>query len=132
MKEPHSNYQFNKVGIGFGSKSDFMSVKNETPGPSHYDMHIKQSLSYKSMKNNPKTPHGFFNKYDKYEKICYKGMEQHFYGRESKGPGAYLSQDYIHHSLSKRSQNYSIPKDNRGLLTHKVDTKPGPMNYSPD
>lgn len=48
MKDPHSNYSINKVSIGFGSKSDFMNVKqqNDTPGPNHYEMHIKESLSY--------------------------------------------------------------------------------------
>ena len=43
----------------------------------------------------PKTMYGFFNKYDKWDKTCYKGMEQSFYGREGKGPGAYLKQDFV-------------------------------------
>lgn len=63
--------------MGFGKKSDFMHVHpgNQTPGPSQYESFIKDSLSYKSVKKNPKSSNGFFNKYDKYEKICYKGME---------------------------------------------------------
>lgn len=30
------------------------------------------------------------NTFDKYDKICYKGMEKHFYLRETVGPGAYI------------------------------------------
>mmetsp|Transcript_5660 Transcript_5660/g.9738 ORF Transcript_5660/g.9738 Transcript_5660/m.9738 type:complete len:244 (-) Transcript_5660:250-981(-) len=105
-KEPGQNYQFNKVSIGVGEKSDFLGIKKSKllPGPDHYERHVKDSISYQSLKKNPKTPHGFYNNYDKYDKICYKGMEQHFYGRESQGPGYYLSQDYVSQSLSKKSQ----------------------------
>ena len=46
-------------------------------------------------KVNKNQPHTFANTYDKYEKICYKGMEQHFYLRESVGPGTYMSQDMV-------------------------------------
>jgi hypothetical protein len=40
-----------------------------------YDQHEINSISYLSKKNNPQTEFGFFNKFDKYEKTCYKGME---------------------------------------------------------
>ena len=77
VKEPGHNYDINKVSLGLGEKADFMRLKhgNDTPAPNHYESHIKESISYKSVKSNPKTPHGFYNKYDKYEKICHKGME---------------------------------------------------------
>jgi hypothetical protein len=52
------------------------------PG-SKYQNHEKNSISYISKKNHPKTANGFFNKYDKWERTCYKGMEQHFYMRET-------------------------------------------------
>jgi hypothetical protein len=48
-------------------------------------------MSFISKKRNPSSDFGFFNKFDKYDNICYKGMEKHFYGRETKGPGAYLN-----------------------------------------
>lgn len=59
-------------------------------------------------------------------------MEQHFYGRETKGPGAYLSQDFVHTSPSKAASKFSVPKQDRGLLTKPKDEKrisPGPGNY---
>lgn len=46
----------------------------QIPG-SKYNNHEINSISYMSKKQNPKTMHGFFNKYDKWEKTCYKGME---------------------------------------------------------
>ena len=84
-------YDFNKVSMGFGTKSDFTNGKATKfiPGPK-YDAHEINSIAYKSLRENPKTMNGFFNKYDKWDKTCYAGMEQHFYGREGKGPGAYV------------------------------------------
>lgn len=77
--------------MGIGKKYDFTKNKETeaSPGPEKYNQHIKNSISYKSAKMQ-KTLHGFYNKFDKQDKICHKGMEQHFYLRESKGPGAYL------------------------------------------
>ena len=65
-----------KVSMGIGKKSDFMKNKEAeaSPGPERYNQHIKNSISYKSG-NLPKQKNGFYNKYDKYEKICHKGME---------------------------------------------------------
>jgi hypothetical protein len=45
----------------------------------------------------------FYSKFEKYDKTCYKGMEQHFYGRETKGPGAYLKLGFIHLSPTKKA-----------------------------
>lgn len=81
---------------------------------------------------NPSSKNGFYNNFDKYDKICYKGMEQHFYLRESMGPGAYMTQDFIHESKTKMASKYSVPKKNRGLLTKGKHTSPGPMEYKPD
>ena len=61
----------------------------QIPG-AKYNSHEKNAMGYLSEKNNKKTAYGFFNNFDKYDKTCYKGMEQHFYMRETKGPGAYL------------------------------------------
>eukprot|EP00356_Strombidium_inclinatum_P007952 CAMPEP_0170482200 /NCGR_PEP_ID=MMETSP0208-20121228/2325_1 /TAXON_ID=197538 /ORGANISM="Strombidium inclinatum, Strain S3" /LENGTH=48 /DNA_ID= /DNA_START= /DNA_END= /DNA_ORIENTATION= len=47
-------------------------------------------MAYQSKKNNPGSLNGFYNKFDVQEKTCHKGMEHHFYGRETKGPGAYV------------------------------------------
>ena len=74
-KEQGSNYHLNKVAFGFGEKSDFMGVKRGglTPGPDRYD--TKNSISNNSMLKNPSSKNGFYNTHDKYDKICYKGME---------------------------------------------------------
>lgn len=60
----------------------------------------------------------FQNKWDSYDKVCYHGMEQHFYLKESAGPGAYLSQDEIYEeSTKKKTEQWSVPKKDRGLLS---------------
>ena len=66
-KEPNHDYKINKVGIGYGEKSDFMGLKPKLalPAPNQYDSHIKSSLSYLSQKKNPTSANGFYNKYDK-------------------------------------------------------------------
>jgi hypothetical protein len=77
-------YDANRVSIGYGTKSDFTNSKEMRAIPgSKYQNHEKNSISYISKKNHPKTANGFFNKYDKWERTCYKGMEQHFYMRET-------------------------------------------------
>lgn len=49
-------YDFNKVAMGYGTKSDFTNSKEmaQIPG-SKYNNHVKNSISYQSKKNNPKT-----------------------------------------------------------------------------
>ena len=120
MTNNSKDYHINRTGFGFGTKSDFTNQKEnkQIPG-AKYNHHEKNAMSYLSMKNNPKTSYGFFNKYDKWEKTCYKGMEQHFAMRETKGPGAYLKQDFIHLSPSARASEFSVPKSDRGLLSFK-------------
>ena len=119
--------------MGYGTKSDFTNSKQlkQIPGPI-YDNHDKNSISYLSVKNHPKTLYGFYNKFDKQERTCYKGQEQHFYGREGKGPGAYIPMDFVHLSLTKKASQYSVPKNDRGLLTKKFKGIPGPGNYEND
>lgn len=57
-------------------------------------------------------------------------MEQHFYGREGKGPGAYLKQDFVHLSPTKKASQFSVSKADRGLLSGtKRKPLPGPGNY---
>lgn len=90
---------------------------------------MTNSIAYQSFKKNPSTPYGFYNNYDKYDKICYSGMEKHFYGRETIGPGGYLSNDTVQHSLLKTSQRFSMTKKDRGLLTSKPSKTPGPLDY---
>ena len=72
---------------------------------------------------------GFYNKYDKWERTCYKGMEQHFYMRETKGPGAYIKQDFVHTSPTIKASEFSVPKTDRGLLSFAKPKVPGPGNY---
>ena len=59
-------------------------------------------------------------------------MEQHFYMRETKGPGAYLKQDFVHTSPTQKASQFSVPKTDRGLLTFKNARIPGPGNYAND
>ena len=56
-------------------------------------------------------------------------MEQHFYLRETKGPGAYMPLEYIYQSTTKKPLNYTVPKEPRGVL--RVPKTPGPTTYSP-
>ena len=38
-------------------------------------------------------------------------MEQHFYLRETKGPGSYMPLEYIYESTTEKPKNFSIPKE---------------------
>ena len=116
--------------MGYGTKSDFTNQRemSQIPG-AKYNSHEINSLSYQSKKQNPSSATGFYNKYDKWEKTCYKGMEKHFYMRETKGPGAYLKTEFVHLSPTQRASKYSIPKTDRGLLSFKKPKVPGPGNY---
>ena len=62
--------------MGYGNKVDFTNQKqlSQIPG-AKYNAHEIHSMSYQSKRNNPKTEHGFYNKFDKQEKTCFKGME---------------------------------------------------------
>ena len=56
-------------------------------------------------------------------------MEQHFYLRETKGPGSYMPLEYIYQSTTEKPKNFSIPKEPRGVL--RIPKTPGPTTYSP-
>ena len=49
--------------------------------------------------------------------------------RETKGPGAYLKQDFVHLSPTVKASQYSVPKSDRGLLTFSHKKQPGPGVY---
>jgi hypothetical protein len=75
----------------------------------------------------------FGHRYDKWDKVIYRGQEKHLYGREGKGPGAYESNhDTIAITASRRSLLSGLSKGDRGLLTLKKDNKPGPSSYYAD
>jgi hypothetical protein len=60
-------------------------------------------------------------------------MDHDFYGREGKGPGAYLKTDFVATSPTKIASKYSMPKNDRGLLSPKrITAVPGPANYETD
>lgn len=103
-----------------------------TPGPKYND-YIKSSLSYLSQnsKTNKNQAHTFYNSYDKYEKICYKGMEHHFYLRESVGPGQYMPQGMVLQSHNTKSSQYSVPKNDRKLLKKEKEKVPAGAHYQP-
>ena len=132
VQEPGHRYNVNKKGIGYGTKFDFTLVRPEqlTPGPKYND-HVVSSLSYISQnsKVNKNQQHTFYNNFDKQEKICHKGMEKHFYLRETVGPGHYMDQSVILQSYNTRSSKFSVPKNDRKLLKKDVEKTPAGANY---
>lgn len=56
-------------------------------------------------------------------------MEKHFYLRESQGPGAYLPLNQIYDSRTRKNSQYSVPRNNRGLLSKSAQKNPGPHEY---
>lgn len=134
-QEPGHRYQVNKKGIGYGTKFDFTRIRPEqvTPGPKYND-HIKSSISYLSQnsKTNKNQAHTFYNSYDKYEGICYKGMEKHFYLRETVGPGHYMPLGMVYQSHNPKASQYSVPKNDRKLLKKAVEVVPAGAHYQPE
>ena len=112
-----NRYKINKVAIGYGKRSDFTELEKKkelkSPGPI-YNQHLRNSISYKS-EHLRKSQVSFFNKYDKYEKIIYKGMEKANYLKESPGVGTYMGQDIVTHSRIGESAKYNFAKKDRGL-----------------
>jgi hypothetical protein len=88
----YKSYGVKGAGIGYGSKADFTNQKEtqNVPGPI-YNHHETMSMANESLRKKTVTQNGFFNGFDKYDKICYSGMEKHYYLRETQGPGAYLN-----------------------------------------
>lgn len=82
-------------------------------------------------KVNKNQAHSFYNSYDRYEKICYKGMEKHFYLKESVGPGHYMPLGVVHQSYNTNSSKYSVPKNDRKLLKKSVEVVPAGAHYNP-
>lgn len=63
-------------------RSDFTKIPDasDTPGPGHTDINYQNTISKNSIDNSSKQLECTFrNNYDKYSKICYKGMEQSYY-----------------------------------------------------
>ena len=86
-------------------------------------------MSYQAKKTkSSKSPHFFYNKFDKYEKVFHPGFERIFYGKESIGPGAYLGQNSQGMGQSKGKLGFS--KGDRGLLKKPTCNAPGPHNYT--
>ncbi len=59
-------------------------------------------------------------------------MDHDFYGREGKGPGAYMPTRFVALSPTKIASKYSVPKNDRGLLKPKIRKHPGPAEYETD
>lgn len=122
------------ASIGIGERSDFTKLADQKnkPGPGHHNSHIFNSIAKNSVdKVNPKHSCTFQNGFEKYNMICYKGMEQAFYLTQSKGPGSYVGLKTHDESQFKSASQFSIPKQKRGLLErnkHRLEL-PGPTNY---
>jgi len=54
--------------------------------------------------------------------------------REGTGPGSYMSIDKVPASTGQVNMpvKYSVPQNNRGLLTKAADRVPAPVAYSPN
>ena len=86
------NLSYRQTTQGKGQRSDFTKVAGVGDGPdAKYNHFILDSLAALSKKKNKPSLHGFYNPYSKYDKIIEKGMERIYYGRETIGPGAYMS-----------------------------------------
>ena len=99
---------YHKVSFGVGSRADSISPKkNQSPGPV-YNSHLINNLGYVSpYKQKQPSPgyNSFGHKYDKWDKVIYRGQEKHLYGREGQGPGAY---DYNHDTISMTASRLSL------------------------
>jgi hypothetical protein len=72
----------NAASIGIGSRSDFTKLADQKnkPGPGYHESHIINSIAKNSVDRvNRNHSCTFQNGFDKYNMICYKGMEQAFY-----------------------------------------------------
>lgn len=58
-------------------------------------------------------------------------MEKHFYLRESVGPGHYLSQNMVLQSYNTASSRFSVPKNDRKLLSQEKERIPAAAQYQP-
>ena len=118
--------------MGYGKRSDFTKTmdQQDMPGPGQTDCHNLNTISKNSLDKSKRVQEcTFFNNYDKYRNICYKGMEQSYYLTQSQGPGAYLGQDNQKISNFRSTQHFSVPKNDRGLLTMTKSKLPAPNTY---
>jgi len=58
-------------------------------------------------------------------------MEKHFYLRETVGPGTYMPQDMVYQSYNTKASKYSVPKNDRKLLTRERERVPAAAHYEP-
>ena len=118
---------------GFGTQRREASVlkPSDGPGPAQYNngSHntIGETVSKLTVKNNS----SFGPTYDIWDPVCYHGQESHYYGRLGKGPGAYFNQDQLD-KVAQKSHQYSVPKNDRGLLNPRKSALPGPLSYEND
>lgn len=63
------------------------------------------------------------------QKVLYSGQDQHFVGKLGKGPGYYQHENTFRSKCFERTGNSPLGKSDRGLLTLKKDTSPGPGSY---
>jgi len=56
-------------------------------------------------------------------------MDSEFHGKEGMGPGSYLGHEIAPLSRLKSNTKFSVPKNDRGLLTQGKQRSPGPGDY---
>ena len=59
-------------------------------------------------------------------------MEKHFYLRESVGPGHYMTQKTVLQSFNTTSSRFSVPKNDRKLLSQERERVPAAAQYQPN
>jgi len=105
----------------------------QSPGPkyNHHQLDAMGNMAnVKDMKDA-----SFGNLYQKYDKVFFRGADNHFYGREGLGPGAYYNSfnddnSKLSTTKSKSALKYSVPRGDRGLLNPKKNNSPSPSSYN--
>lgn len=109
------NNSYKKAFIGYGKKMEPKTSKEDemTPGPIYKTDEINSIDNLVKKRIGPRDL-SFGNNYDAYDKNFFRGADNHFYGREGKGPGAYANNfdsiGGLTSSKSKSAMKYSMPK----------------------
>ena len=101
--------------MGFGQKLTYKTGKEdeENPGPM-YKAEYHNSIEKTANKTSSRKNSTFGSDYEQLSKIMYPGMERHYIGTQSPGPGVYNAQDNVMTLSSvKNKQKFSIPRVSR-------------------
>lgn len=130
---PPKKCKNNGAMFSYGKRYDFTFVPDQDskPGPGSFEIQQMNSIGKNSIDKSTKSNMEctFQNTFDKYKGICYKGMEQSYYLTQSQGPGQYVGHENVDTSKFRSATRFSIPKNDRGLLTLGKQKGPAPNSY---